>query len=103
MLEKIPFDVSKEKVRDAFRLALQSSISAVITYSLMQSFGLPEIFVGVLSAVLVVEPSIGNTFNQAQGRIVATIVGSAIGFILATFFAHNFTPKHISLIKYVIL
>ncbi len=78
---KLPLNIDKSQLIDALRLALQSSVSALITFTVMSSYNIPEIFLGLLSAVLIVEPSIGNTFNQAKGRILATLVGSAIGFL----------------------
>lgn len=84
MYKKIPFKIDKSKGRDALRLAIQSAIAAVITYIIMSSFKLPELFLGLLSAVLIVEPSAGSTFNQAKSRILATLIGSAIGFACVT-------------------
>lgn len=78
--QTLPKEIRKDKVRDALRLALQSSIAAAITFTVVSFFNLPEMFLALISAVLVVEPSIGNTFDQAKGRILATILGSAIGF-----------------------
>lgn len=80
MTIKFPFQLDKGKNRDALRLAIQSAVAAVITYVIMTSFNLPELFLSLLSAVLIVEPSSGNTFNQAKGRVIATILGSTIGF-----------------------
>ena len=79
---QLPLKLSQTKIKDALRLAIQSALAAALTYILMHAMHLPEIFVGVLSAVLIVEPSIGNTFNAAKGRIVSTLVGTVIGFIL---------------------
>ncbi len=77
----IPAEIRKDSFKDALRLALQSSISAAIAFLVMNYFDLPEAFLAVISAVLIVEPSIGDTFNQAKGRVMATIVGSIVGFI----------------------
>jgi uncharacterized membrane protein YccC len=74
-------NISKEEAKDAFRLAIQSALAGAICYYLMILFGISERFVGVLSAILVIEPSIGNTFQQAKGRLLSTIVGIVIGFI----------------------
>lgn len=63
------------------RLAIQCSVSACICYYGMNYFGLPEVYVGVLSSVLVIEPSFGNTFYQAKGRILSTFIGSLIGLL----------------------
>lgn len=76
----IPFlEASRQEIRDAARLAIQSAIAAAAMFSLMQSLGLPERFVGVLSAVLVVQPSVGNTMGKGWERFVATLVGCALG------------------------
>lgn len=77
MIEKLP--LSRMRRRDAARLAIQSAAAAAGMLLLMRSLGLAEEFVGILSAVLVVQPSIGNTLGAARDRIVATLVGSAIG------------------------
>ncbi|MBT8143164.1 MAG: FUSC family protein [Gammaproteobacteria bacterium] len=73
------FDIDQREARDAVRLALQSAAAAAIMYVVMQALGLPEKFVGVLSAVLVVQPSIGNTLSQGWDRVAATVVGILIG------------------------
>lgn len=77
MIEKLP--LSRLEARDAARLAVQSAAAAAGMFMLMRSLGLAEEFVGILSAVLVVQPSIGHTVGAARNRIVATLVGSAIG------------------------
>lgn len=64
---------------DAARLALQSATAAAATFSLMQSLGLNEKFVAILSAVLVVQPSLGTTIGAAAERFAAALVGCAIG------------------------
>jgi len=75
-------DVPKDQTKDAFRLATQSSLSIVITYLAVQEFKVANIFLALLSAVLVVEPTIGDTIIQAKNRIIATLVGSIIAFFL---------------------
>lgn len=78
--------VSKDQAKDALRLALQSALAGAICYYLMVLLKMPERFVGILSAVLVIEPSIGNTFQQAKGRLLSTLVGAIIGIIFVTLF-----------------
>lgn len=84
MIKKFLSKTPKRKYKDALRIATQSAVSAAATYAILTGFGLPQVFVGVLSAVLVVESSIGNTLEQSKGRVSATVVGSIIGFICAT-------------------
>lgn len=74
-------DLSSRQARDATRLAIQSAIAAAAMFSVMQALGLPEKFVGIISAVLVVQPSTGGTMGEAWDRMLATIVGSVIGVV----------------------
>ena len=76
---KTVFGITANEARDAARMGIQSAVAAAAMFSLMQWLSLPEKFVGILSAVLVVQPNLGNTVMQARDRFVATIVGSAIG------------------------
>ena len=77
-------NISKDEAKDAVRLALQSALAGTICYYGMVLFNMPEKFVGILSAVLVIESSIGNTFQQAKGRLLSTVVGAAIGILFIT-------------------
>lgn len=72
-------DLSKPENRDVARLAIQSAVAGAAMYSLMQAWGLPERFVGVLSAVLVVKPTVGSTLGEAKHRVTATVLGCLIG------------------------
>ena len=74
-------NITKEESKNALRLALQSALAGSICYYLMVLLNIPERFVGVLSAVLVITPSIGNTIQEAKGRFLSTLVGIIIGFI----------------------
>ncbi len=71
----------KRDVRDACRLAVQSASAAVITLLAMRMLQMPERFVGLLSAVLVIDLSVGSTLKEASERLSATLVGSLIGLL----------------------
>ncbi len=73
------FDLSQQKPWDAAHLAVQSAVAASAAFVLMRALGLEEAFVAVLSAVLVIQPSVGNTLAEAGDRVAATIVGSIAG------------------------
>lgn len=90
IFKKLPVEITRDKVHDALRLALQSSIAAGVTFLIIKTFDLPQPFLAVLSAVLVVERSIGNTINHAKGRVLATLVGSAIGFAFVSIIPYGF-------------
>lgn len=72
-------DFSGRELRDALRVALQSAISAAVLFILMEAIGMPEKFVGVLSAALVINPGIGSTLSSAWKRVAATAIGAGIG------------------------
>lgn len=75
------FDVSKSKLRDAARLALQSAFAASATFLIMESASMPEKFVAIISAVLVVQPSSGGTLHAGKDRFFATVAGFIIGLV----------------------
>lgn len=64
---------------NALRPALQSAVAAAICYLIMKSLGMPEKFVGVLSAALIVKTSVGGTIVSGWQRVLATAVGCLIG------------------------
>lgn len=66
------------KWRDMARRALQSAVAAPATYLLMHSLKLDEAFLAILSAVLIIQPSVGGTMGAALTRVQATIAGSLI-------------------------
>lgn len=72
-------------LRDASRLALQSGAASVAAYLALRAIGSEELFVGILSAVMILQPSIGGTMQSARARLSASVLGSAIG--LACLFA----------------
>jgi uncharacterized membrane protein YccC len=82
-------DLSRQPTWDAFQLALQSAVAAVATFVLMRSFGLPEVYVAIISAVFVIQPSVGNTLVAAGDRLVATLVGSAVGVVCMLLLPHG--------------
>jgi len=77
----MPFDLDPQKTRDAFRLGLQSAVAAALCFIIFGMIGSDEEFVGVLSAVLIVQPSIGRTVSAGWERLLATLVGSAVGLL----------------------
>ncbi len=73
--------VKKQEIRDSARFALQSAAAAAVTFLAMETAGLPEKFVAIISAVLVVQPSVGGTAGKAFDRLIATAFGSAVGIL----------------------
>nr|WP_162623649.1 FUSC family protein [Paracoccus saliphilus] len=60
------------------RRAVQSAVAAPATYLLMRGLDLNESFLAILSAVLIIQPSVGGTMGAAFTRVQATFAGSLI-------------------------
>ncbi|MDX5413148.1 MAG: aluminum activated malate transporter family protein, partial [Rhodobacterales bacterium] len=60
---------------------MQAASAALAVYLLMQTLDLPETYLAILSAVYIVQPSVGGTMGSAANRIIATLVGSVISLI----------------------
>lgn len=72
--------VDAATLHDAVRLAVQSAAASVAAYFALRWVGSEEFFVGILSAVMILQPSIGGTLEAARTRLSAALLGSAIGF-----------------------
>ena len=72
-------------LRDAARIAVQSGAASVAAYLALRAIGSEEMFVGILSAVMILQPSVGGTMDAARTRLSASALGSVIG--LACLFA----------------
>lgn len=73
--------IARADRRDALRLGVQSAVSAAVFFLLMRALGLPEVFVGVLSAVLILSESSDGSIGLGIDRVVATAFGSVVGVI----------------------
>ncbi|UWQ20032.1 FUSC family protein [Jannaschia sp. W003] len=73
-------DMDVAALRDALRIAVQTGAAALAMWFVLVALGrTSEAFVGVLSAVLILQPSIGGTLNSIRTRFAATFVGLAVG------------------------
>lgn len=66
-------------LRDATRIALQAALASVLTYAALSAIGSDEMFVGILSAVMILTPSVGGTMQSVCTRLSATALGSVVG------------------------
>lgn len=64
--------------RDMLRRAMQSAFAGLAAYFLVRSLNLQETFLAILSAVLIIQPSVGGTMGAAVTRLQATVTGSLI-------------------------
>ncbi|MBT8484294.1 MAG: hypothetical protein HKO59_17425 [Phycisphaerales bacterium] len=77
-----PFsDITKDDVRDATRLAIQSAVSAAALFVAMKSLDMGERFVGVLTAVFVVQTTVGTAMTTAWNRTASSVCGCVIGIV----------------------
>src|SRR5687767_1672175 len=68
------------------RLAIRTSIAAIISYAVATSFALPQSYWAVVTAILVVQASVGASLVAATDRLLATILGGAVGAVLIAVF-----------------
>src|SRR5687768_4524917 len=68
------------------RLAFQTSIAAIGSYALATSFALPQSYWAVFTGILVVQASVGASLAAATDRLLATILGGAVGAVLIALF-----------------
>lgn len=65
--------------RDIARLAVQSAVAGTLAAYAIRLAGTGEVFLAVLSAVFVLQRNRDATLQSAGSRIVATVIGTAIG------------------------
>ncbi len=67
------------------RIATQTAAAALATFGLFKITGLPQASWGVITALFVIQPNIGDTISSALGRIGGTVLGTALGlaYVLA--------------------
>ena len=68
------------------RLAIQTSTAALISYAVAAFFALPQSYWAVVTAILVVQASLGASLGAAIDRLLATILGGAVGAVLVAVF-----------------
>jgi uncharacterized membrane protein YccC len=61
------------------RQAIQTAVAAALAYLLARAFGLPQGYWAVITAMLVIQGSIGASLGLAIDRLVATLIGAAVG------------------------
>lgn len=69
--------------RNHSRLGLRATVAAICAYGLALAFHLPNGYWAVLSAVLVVQSSLGASLAVATDRALGTVAGGVIGVVCA--------------------
>ncbi len=73
------------------RLAARITIAAMAAYLVGIALGLPGAFWAVITALFVVQMSVGGTIGAGLDRLVGTVVGAAVGGVALG--AHHFWPQ----------
>jgi uncharacterized membrane protein YccC len=66
------------------RLAIRTTVAAMVSYGLAIGLGLPQAFWAVVTAVIVIQVSVGGTLTAGLDRIAGTTGGAAVGAFMAT-------------------
>ena len=61
------------------RQAIQATAAAILAYELAAYFALPQGYWAVMTAILVVQSSVGGSLGLAIDRFLATLLGAAVG------------------------
>ncbi len=82
--------LTKEQALHAGRTGLQAAVAVAATFLAMRALGMTETFVGLISAIFVLQPSVGNTLVTAIDRLLATIVGSVVGALCISLIPYGY-------------
>ena len=69
--------------RSEARHTLRVSCAVAVAYALYVSFGLPQGYWSVFTTLIVMQASIGGTVGAAVDRMYGTVMGAAVGGLLA--------------------
>ncbi len=68
------------------RQAIQTTVAAVVAYAIATFLALPQGYWAVMTAILVVQASVGASLGLAVDRLLATLLGAAVGGALVGLF-----------------
>lgn len=71
------------------RQAIQTTVAALLSYLVAHALELPQAFWAVMTAIIVVQASVGAALGQALDRLIGTILGAAVGAMLVTLVPAN--------------
>lgn len=66
--------------------------ACALAYSAAVLIGLPETYWSLITAIVVTQPEFSKTLTASRDRIVATLIGAALGFLVLEAAAHG-APK----------
>ncbi|NBJ10127.1 FUSC family protein [Microvirga arsenatis] len=71
------------------KLALRVTIAAALAYAVTRIFDLPQGYWAVITAVVVVQASVGGSLKAAVERFSGTLAGAVYGGLVAAFVPHG--------------
>lgn len=74
-----------------FRLAFRVTVAAALAFLLARLLHLPQGFWAVITAVIVIQGSVGGSLKAAMDRFVGTLAGAVLGAIVAVAIPHAST------------
>jgi uncharacterized membrane protein YccC len=74
------------------RLSLRMTMAGLVAYALAEAFSLAQGYWAVLTAVIVVQASLGGSLQAVIDRLVGTLGGAAFGAAIALLVPHAGTP-----------
>ncbi len=82
--------------RGKLQFGLRMTVSALASYALGEAVGLSQTYWAVLSAVIVIQGSVGGSVKAGLNRLIGTIGGAVWGALVAGLLPHN-TPAALGL------
>ena len=67
----------------AARLAVRTTVAGVLTYAVATGLALPQAYWAVMTALIVVQGSVGGTLAAGLDRMAGTLGGAALGALVA--------------------
>lgn len=71
------------------RLALRVTIAGVLAYAVTRFFDMPQGYWAVITAVVVMQASVGGSLKAAIERFSGTLAGAVYGGVIAAFIPHD--------------
>jgi uncharacterized membrane protein YccC len=81
----------------AVRLAVRMTLAAVLTHFIAESLHLPQAFWAVVTALVVVQASLGGTLGAGIDRMIGTALGALVGAAVAVLRAKLAIPDILAL------
>lgn len=85
------------------RLGVRAAVAAVAAYGLAYFLSLPNGYWAVITAILVVQSSLGASLSAAIDRVLGTLLGGAVGVVLALLAGPSLTLTFVFLALGIVL